>query len=66
MTQITTIKGVLCYGKLYEDCSVAVKTGNDYWMITGKDTWTKTVDYVLADPTLKKYADNDELELEVD
>ena len=44
MTQITTIKGVLCYGKLYEDCSVAVKTGNDYWMITGKDTWTMTVD----------------------
>ena len=66
MTQITTIKGVLCYGKLYEDCSVAVKTGNDYWMITGKDTLTKTVDYVLADPTWKKYADNDELELEVD
>ena len=58
MTQITTIKGVLCYGKLYEDCSVAVKTG--------KDTWTKTVDYVLAGPTWKKYADNDELELEVD
>ena len=66
MTQITTIKGVLCYGKLYEDCSVAVKTGNDYWMITGKATWTKTVDYVLAAPTWKKYADNDELELEVD
>jgi hypothetical protein len=66
MTQITTIKGVSCYGKLYQDCSVAVKTGNDYWMIPGKDTWTKTVDYVLADSTWKKYANNNELELEVD
>jgi hypothetical protein len=66
MTQITTIKGVSCYGKLYQDCSVAVKTCNDYWMIPGKDTWTKTVDYVLADPTWKKYANNNELELEVD
>tara|TARA_A100000171_G_C2021677_1_gene91408 strand:+ start:255 stop:455 length:201 start_codon:yes stop_codon:yes gene_type:complete len=66
MTQITTIKGVECYGKLYEDCSVAVKTGNDYWMISGKDTWNKTVDYVLDDPNWNKLAKNDELELEVD
>lgn len=66
MTDRVTIKNVDCWGKLYEDCGVAVKTCDNYWIIPAKKNWTETVNYVLKDPVWAKLAANDELELEVD
>ncbi len=60
------IKNVGCWGKLYEDCGVAVKTCEDYWMIAPKANWTETVNYLLEDPMMARLAKNGDLELEVD
>ena len=66
MPKVTKIKNVDCWGKLYEDCGVAVKTCHDYWVIPAKKNWTETVNYVLEDPYWAELAANNELELEVD
>jgi len=61
-----TIKNVVCWGDLYEDCGVLVKTCETCYVIEPKANWTKTVNYLLEDPVVAKLANNGELELEVD
>ena len=60
------IRNVDCWGSLHNADCVIVSTCMHSFTMVPKSTWEATVNYLLEDAQMRRYAENGELQIEVD